>query len=205
MTEPGPSPMAANPDRDVLAALLVQQMPALEAFVRLRMGVALRKRETGEDLVQTVCRAALESFDRLQFRGDAAFRSWLFGIAGNKLRERVRLVTAQRRDPARERPLDEMRASSVLDGCRGLCTPSRELQSQETLRGIEAAFDALPADQQEAVSLRRIASLDYAAIAAAMARSEGAVRNLVHRGLARFALLLEEAGIGPAAKGSDHD
>lgn len=193
----GPSePTPPRVDREFLDALLVQQVPALEAFVRLRMGGLLRKRETGEDLVQTVCRAAIESYDRLDYRGDAAFRRWLFGIAANKVLERIRLATAQRRDPAREQVLDELRASAVLDACRGLCTPSRELQSRETLACIEAAFDGLQDDQREAISLRRIAGLDYPDIAAAMGRSEGAVRNLVHRGLARFALLLRSAGIG---------
>ncbi|MFO1078233.1 MAG: RNA polymerase sigma factor [Planctomycetota bacterium] len=193
MSDRLPDATSAPLDRDALAQKLVQQMPALEAFVRLRMGTLLRKRENGEDLVQTVCRAALESLDRVDFRGDAAFRRWLFGIAANKLHERLRLFSAQRRDPAREIALDELRASAVLAGCRGLCTPSRELQSREALEQIEAAFDALPADQQEAITLRRIADLDYADIAAHMGRTEGAVRNLVHRGLARFALLLEDA------------
>ena len=186
-----PAPAGGAADRDALASLLVQQMPALEAFVRLRMGTLLRKRETGEDLVQTVCRSALESLDRVEFRGEVAFRRWLFGVAANKLHERLRLFAAQRRDPAREVALDALRASAVLAGCRGLCTPSRDLQSREELAAIEAAFDALPADQQEAITLRRIAGLDYADIAEQMGRSEGAVRNLVHRGLARFALQLE--------------
>ncbi len=199
MPDDGSPPLPQVPDHKALGDLLVQQIPALEAFVRLRMGTVLRKRETGEDLVQTVCRAALEGLSRLEFRGDGAFRSWLFGIAANKLHERIRLVTAQRRDPAREESLDELRASAALDRYRGLCTPSRDLQSRETLARIEAAFDALPDEQQEAISLRRIAGLDYGDIAASIGRSEGAVRNLVHRGLARFALLLEDAGIGPPA------
>lgn len=189
-TDPTPPP-----DRDALGALLVQQIPALTAFVRLRMGTLLRKREDGEDIVQTVCRAALEGLPRVDYRGDAAFRRWLFGIATNKLLERVRSVTAARRDPAREVPLDELGASQVLDRYRGLCTPSADLQSREALSRIERAFDVLSDEQQEAISLRRIAGLDYPDIAAAMQRSEGAVRNLVHRGLARFALELEAAGI----------
>lgn len=182
--------------REELAALLVQQMPALEAYVRLRMGAVLRRREGSEDLVQTVCRTALEGLDRVEFRGETAFRGWLFGIASNRLHERLRLATAQRRDAAREVPLSELRASTVLGAYHGLCTPSRELQSHEAIARIERAFDGLPDDQQEAIALRRIAGFDYAEVAVRMNRSEGAVRNLVHRGLARFAVQLEDAAGG---------
>ena len=56
----------------------------------------------------------------------------------------------------------------------------------------QAAFDELPADYREAVTLHRICGLNHAEIAAKMERSEGAVRNLVYRGLSRLALRVEE-------------
>ena len=64
--------------------------------------------------------------------------------------------------------------------------------SQDEVRRIEQAFAELPADYQEAISLQRLCGMDYAEIAARMQRSEGAARNLVHRGLSRLALRLGE-------------
>jgi RNA polymerase sigma factor (sigma-70 family) len=191
MPQEGRSADVPDPDADP-AALLVQHLPGLEAFLRLRMGALLRRREGAEDLVQSVCREVLDSLPRLEFRGAAPFRNWVFGVAANKLRERQRQVTAQARDPRREVALADLCASKLLDRYRGLCTPSREVSSQEAVAHIEQAFDDLPADWQEAISLHRLAGLDYAEIAAQMRRSEGAVRNLVYRGLARFALRLQE-------------
>ncbi len=59
---------------------------------------------------------------------------------------------------------------------------------------IERAFDALPDDYKEAISLHRMVGLSHAEIAAHMGRTEGAVRNLVYRGLALLAMRLGEGG-----------
>ena len=56
---------------------------------------------------------------------------------------------------------------------------------------VEAALDRLPVEYREAVVRRRIAGLSYAEIAEELGRSEGAVRNLVCRGLARLSGFLE--------------
>ncbi|MCB9876578.1 MAG: hypothetical protein H6835_03160 [Planctomycetes bacterium] len=52
------------------------------------------------------------------------------------------------------------------------------------------SLDQLPEDYREAILLRRVVGLEYAEIAAPMERSDGATRNLVHRGLARLSALL---------------
>lgn len=52
----------------------------------------------------------------------------------------------------------------------------------------------LPPDQADAVLLRHLAGLEVREVAAAMNRSEGAVRVLVHRGLHRLAAALGDDG-----------
>jgi RNA polymerase sigma factor (sigma-70 family) len=59
------------------------------------------------------------------------------------------------------------------------------------MRRVEAAFDQLPEDYREAVTLYKLCELSYAEIAERMKRSEGAVRNLVYRGISRLALLVD--------------
>tara|TARA_R110002094_G_scaffold68516_3_gene77843 strand:+ start:867 stop:1043 length:177 start_codon:yes stop_codon:yes gene_type:complete len=56
---------------------------------------------------------------------------------------------------------------------------------------FESSYDRLPADYREAINLRKVSGLEYDEIATAMNRSVGAVRNLVHRGLARLTTMIE--------------
>ena len=180
---------AASRDKQALEALLVRHLPQLQGWLRLRMGPILRSRETPEDLVQSVAREALGELSTFEWRGEAAFKHWLYTRAQHKLQDRVKFFGAQKRDPAKEiaPPAD----SQAILACYGnLCTPSRELAANEALARIESALDDLSEDYKEAITLYRLCGLDYPEIAVRMNRSEGAVRNLVYRGLSRLALRL---------------
>jgi RNA polymerase sigma factor (sigma-70 family) len=186
---------AASRDKHALEQLLVRHLPHLTGWLRLRMGQKLRARETPEDLVQSVAREALGELSTFEWRGEAAFRHWLYTRAQHKLQDRIKFFDAQRRDPAREVPPPQD-SQALLDCYGSLCTPSRELASVEALRRIEAAFDELPEDYKEAITQYRICGLDYDEIAERMGRSEGAVRNLVYRGISRLALLVDSDTTG---------
>lgn len=179
----------AATDKGAVEELIVRHLPQLQGWLRLRMGPLLRARETPEDLMQSVAREALIEAADFEWRGEAAFRHWLFTLAQTKLQDRVRFLGAQKRDPSREVPTPQD-SRALLDCYATLCTPSRDVEAAEALRRIETAFDGLPEDYKEAITQHRICGLDYAQIAANMHRSEGAVRNLVYRGLTRLALQL---------------
>jgi len=183
---------AARNDREAIESLLVQHLPGLEAYLRLRMGPVMRAKESASDLVQSVCREVLLDLPRFEYRGEAAFRHWLYQQAAHKLIDRHRGLTADKRDPARERVLGDAESAAVLSAYATLCTPSRAVSAREALQRVEQAFDALPEDYKEAITLHRMVGLSHAEIAAHMGRSEGAVRNLVYRGLAQLALALGE-------------
>ena len=190
---------AAQRDRSAIESLLVRQLPGLEAFVRLRMGAALRARSTPPDLVQSVCREVLEDLTDFEFRGEAPFRHWLYTRAENKLKEKHRFHAAQKRSVQKEQPLPEH--STFLPAYRTLVTPTQEVAANEAIARIERAFDALPDDYREAVTLHKLCGLSHAEIAERMDRSEGAVRNLVYRGLSRLALLVD--GVLDGERGND--
>ena len=192
---------AASADREALEALLVRHLPGLEGYLRLRMGPAMRARETSADLVQSVAREVLVDLSAFEYRGEAAFKHWLYTRAQHKLLEKQRWHTAQRRDVARELPLDDASSVGILACYKSLCSPSAQLQAQEAIARIEAAFDELPDDYKDAITLHRMMGLSQAEVATKMDRSEGAVRNLVYRGLSRLALRLSDgtAGEPPAA------
>lgn len=183
---------AKGQDRAAIEQLLVRHLAGLRGWLRLRMGVHLRARETPEDLVQSIAREVLADLGAFEWRGEAAFRHWLYVQAQRKLVDKARFVGAERRDPARERDLQGTSTDGLGEAGATFCTPSGEVASQEELQRIERAFGELPEDYQEAISLQRLCGMEYADIAARMGRSEGAVRNLVHRGLSRLALRLGE-------------
>lgn len=185
---------AARNDREAIESLLVQHLPGLEAYLRLRMGPVMRAKESASDLVQSVCREVLLDLPRFEYRGEAAFRHWLYTRAQNKLLEKHRWLTAGKRDHGREEPVPDV--TTVLPSYQTLLTPSRVAAARETVARIEAAFDELPEDYREALTLHRICGMSHAEIAERMQRSEGAVRNLVYRATSRLALRVDELESG---------
>ena len=168
-------------DRSVLEELLADQLPALQAYLRLRCDPRLSARESVADLAQSVCREALEHAERFRFPDEQGFRRWLFTTASRKLRDRQDFHFAQRRDAGRE---VDPKALSAVYGT--LLSPSAVLSAREDLERVERAFAALPEEYREVITLQRIAGLGHAEIAEHMGRSEGAVRMLLHRALARL-------------------
>lgn len=65
----------------------------------------------------------------------------------------------------------------------------------EHLPSLRAALADLPAGQREAITLRYLANLDFAAVAQGLGIDDGAARVRVHRGLARLRSLLTRRGV----------
>lgn len=175
-------------NREAVEELLVRHMPGLRSWLQLRMGARLRSKETPDDLVQSVAREVLGDLTEFDWRGEPAFRHWLYTKAQRKLYDKARYVAADKRSPERERALQSNLSGDPMIG--NLLSPSGEVQSIEEVRRIEKAFDELSKDYQDAISMRRLCGLDYEQIAEQMERSVPAVRNLVHRGLSKLALRL---------------
>ena len=175
-------------NREAIEVLLVRHLPGLRSWLQLRMGAKLRSKETPDDLVQSVCREALGDLSGFEWRGEAAFRHWLYVKAQRKLVDKARYVDADKRTPDREKAIDARSGEHSLIG--ELLSPSGEVQSAEEIERIERAFGELSPDYQDAISMRRLCGLEYEEISERMDRSVPAVRNLVHRGLSRLALRL---------------
>lgn len=103
---------------------------------------------------------------------DQTARRWIMGVAAKvalmQLRTRARLQRRER----------------VAGGEAAQETgPSVQFEKDETSRQVRAALAALPERLRTAVSLRHLAGMEYAEIAALQSCSETAVRIRVHRGL----------------------
>lgn len=175
-----------------LERLLTDNLPALHAYVRLRLGPALAAHESSADIVQSVCRELVEAGARFQFVGDAAFRGWLFSTALNKLRQKDRYWRAEKRDMGREAQAGDDSAA-LLDCYAHLFTPSRELSAREEIARLEAAFASLREDDRELIALAKIAQLPHAEIAKQLDKSEEACRQGLRRALVRLAAALDES------------
>ena len=183
---------AARGERDAVDQLLGRYLPELRAFVRLRAGAMVRARESSSDLVQSVCREVLQHIERFKFPSEPAFKQWLYTTALRKILNRQEYYLAQKRDALRESPLDSERSSDerMMEAYRTFSTPSRRAMLREEMERIERAFETLPDEYREVITLAHIVGLSRAEIAVQMNKSEGAVRILLHRALAKVSSLL---------------
>lgn len=177
-----------QPTPDV-EALFARNLPPLVAFVRARAGRAVAARESAIDIAQSVCREVLQDIGNLEYRGEEAFRGWLFMQATRKILDRNRFLHRERRDVSREREPapSEAEAESLLTCYATLGTPSRCASAREELARIESAVQALPEGQRDAVAMSRLMGMSTADIAKLMGLTDSAVRGLVARGLAAIA------------------
>ena len=118
----------------------------------------------------------------LAIRADAdALAAWVFGIARNVLNEALRRGAAERRALRRAGV-----QSPVLDGEE--LVRIEELAALGELRAaVAGALADLAAEQRDAVRLRVVEELDYAAVAGRLGISEQAARARVSRGLRALA------------------
>lgn len=206
MSAPDPDPAPDRPDTGrplferarggdgrAVSELVERYLPSLRAYVRLRHDPSLAARESSSDVVQSVCRELLVNLDAIEWRGESAFRAWLYTAVRRKLADRAAYLRAARRDIGREEPAaaDDADDSRLLACYAALGSPSGDAMGRELLARMEAAFARLPADYREVIVLSRIVGLDRAAVAEHMGRSAASVRNLLARGLARLAEELE--------------
>lgn len=184
---------AKRGDVDAVQALIVPHLPGLTGFVRLHAGKALCARLSVSDVVQSVCRRAIEGLGGVEAETEAPFKQWLFATALNRIRDLRDHHHAARRDVDRERALSfdtRVGSQDLAASYATLNTPSRQAIAKEQVERIERAFDELPDDYREVLLLARMVGLSYAELAERTGRTEGAVRQLLFRARARLATLL---------------
>ncbi len=182
-----PRAAGAAPRRAAVGHLIEQHLPDLTAYVRRRTDPLVSAKESAADLVQSVCREVIEHASRFRHDDDDGFRRWLFRTAERKIIDRYRYYTAERRTSTREVSDDP---DSPLR--RFGLTPSQDAIAREELLHIERAFAELPAHYREVIVLARMERCSHAEIAARLHKSEGAVRNLLYRGLVALSAHLDQ-------------
>lgn len=187
---------AARGDARAVEQLIAGHLPGLRAYLRLRAGAMLRARESSSDLVQSVCRDVLQNLDQFKYPGEAAFRAWLYATALRKVADRAEYWQAQKRDAARDRPLEGNDEALLAVYRTSFASPSAHAMGREAMERLEDAFERLSEDYREVIVLSRICGLSRAEVAQAMGRTEASVRNLLSRALAELAEHLEGTAFG---------
>jgi RNA polymerase sigma factor (sigma-70 family) len=153
-----------------------------------------------EDAVQDALLKAFAKLERFEYRGEGSFLAWLLRCAENEVLQRLRALSARKRDAERVRSIDGSRTPELVSPEP---SPSQIAGGNELEERVRAGLDALPEREREVIFLRRYLALENEEIRAELdLPTEGAVRALLSRAQARLARWLEEGGAGAAAPGS---
>ena len=135
--------------------------------------LATKRMQSPEDVASRVWIDVASSIDR--FEGDDDdFRRWFFTIAHR------RSVDEVRRSIRHDKLVGAVDEVATADGA------DDDYDSATALNRALTLLSALPPDQAEAIMLKVVNDMPISDVATVMLTSEGNVRVLVHRGLARL-------------------
>ncbi len=140
-----------------------------------------------EDLMQEVFIQVFKSID--QFRGDAKLSTWLYRIAANTCKNRLKYL--DRRSYQKTGELDEGAdgqggAGATAIGAARILEPDRLLEGQQLDKIVQDAIATLDEDHKLLIVLRDMQDLSYEEICEVTGLNEGTVKSRLHR--ARMAL-----------------
>jgi RNA polymerase sigma-70 factor (ECF subfamily) len=180
-------------DRELLARAQAGDMSAFESLVDRHedkvYGLALRMTRSEADAAEITQDTFLSAYQHLgEFRGEAAFGSWVHRIAANNALMRLR----------RQKVLDIVsddlagpeftERGSLADGPESDWSKRADdkILDEELGRAIQEATDALPEGYREVFLLKDLEGLSYEEISEMVGISVPAVKSRLHR--ARLAL-----------------
>lgn len=183
--------MSTDPEQErLLQRLRRRDEVAFTEFVRIYQDRVfalcvrmLNNRAEAEDVSQDVFVAVFKNID--SFRGDAQLSTWLYRIAANHCRNRIRYLS--RRNHRQNASLDDTWETEVNEHIgENLPRPDRVAEGKQLESIIQQALAELDEDQRLIVILRDVDHLSYAEIGDILDLAEGTVKSRLFR--ARLAL-----------------
>jgi RNA polymerase sigma-70 factor, ECF subfamily len=148
----------------------------------------LSSQTEAEDITQEVFVTVFKSIE--SFRGDAKFSTWLYRIAINHSKNRIKYLS--RRDYHRGTPLDEVSDREAGTESAGVFLQSTIPQPDKIVEGlqieaiVQREMAALEEEHRTLIVLRDVENLSYDEISSITGLPEGTVKSRLHR--ARMAL-----------------
>lgn len=163
-------------EKDAFAGLYDVFVDPLYRYVYYRC-----KAEDVEDLLELIFIKAWEHIGK--YKKTHSFQAWIFRIAHNTVIDYYR--THKRIDPI------SVDISDTDDSKNPVKSAEKTLESAL----VHAAIRSLKEPYKHIVTLRFIEDLDYDEIAHIIGKSEGTIRVMVHRALAKLRTILKSQGI----------
>jgi len=159
--------------RNYLLSIANQELPPV---LRAKLGAS--------DLVQDTALEAQRDFAAFEGEQLEQLLGWLRRILLNNAANVSRQYRqTEKRDVARELPLDSRGAEGVMDDQR---SPSSLVDSAEERQRVERCLDRLPEDMRAAITLRNRDDLSFCEIGIQLDRSPEAARKLWARAIERL-------------------
>jgi len=183
-------------DPEALAQFLENHRRQLLAYIDRQLGTALRHKIEAEDVLQETALQALRYLAETDLSERDPF-GWLCQLAEQRIIDAHRkLVDSQKRAAEREVPLHGpvkpgSQAELVDLLVASLTTASEAFSRNVRALRLQEALAQLPEDNRTALRLRYADNLPTKEIARRLGKSDGAVRVLLTRTLARLQQLLE--------------
>lgn len=145
--------------------LIELQLPVLRTSLCRTMDKSLQDRLPVDDVVHETYVKAMEASSTFEYRGEASLRSWLFKIAQNVIRTKIRRKSPQ---------LVEV-AETLIES--GVLRPSEIMSKREQCESLGAALEGLPVHYQVLLRMRYIEGCSFEEIASSQCTTAAGARG----------------------------
>ncbi|MDB4985358.1 MAG: polymerase sigma factor RpoE [Myxococcaceae bacterium] len=138
----------------------------------------LGDRAEAEDLAQEVFISIFKAIDG--FRGDSQLSTWVYRVAANHCRNRIKYLVRRRRQVTDGYEEGDEQSFSISAHSRPEA-PDQQLEARQTEALLQEGLLALDEEQRELIVLREVEHLSYDEIMAITGLPEGTVKSRLHR------------------------
>ena len=154
----------------------------------------LGRRDEAEDMAQEVFVQVFKSIG--QFRGDSKLSTWVYRIATNLCKNRIKYLS-RRHDGAQEE-FDSMADRAPLTRAKGVTSgdvarPDQMVEAFQAEGIVQSCLAELEHDAREVLVLRDIEELSYEEIAEIAGIADGTVKSRIHRARTTLKCKVERA------------
>lgn len=154
----------------------------------------LQDRGEAEDVAQDVFLTVFKSID--SFRGDSKLSTWLYRVATNHCKNRIKYL--ERRARGKKTELDEVAEhdrveSASMSASAQLARPDQQAEANQMEAIMRRAIAQLDEDQRELVILRDVENMSYEEIQEITGLPEGTVKSRLHRARLQLAKAVRAA------------
>jgi RNA polymerase sigma-70 factor (ECF subfamily) len=188
--------MSTPSDEALVEAFRAGDLAAFDVLVlrwqRRIQGVIYRLLGSEDDAKDLCQETFLKAYRSLRgFKGQARFSSWLYQIAVNLCRDRMR-----RRRGRSFVSLDALGEDGAWPEALSRAAGPQQLAEQVSLRGlVQEAIAALPEEQREVIVLKEYQELTFLEISQALDVPLSTVKTRLYRGLVNLRGQLERQGV----------